>query len=77
MAFVYATAAIPGRRAVSLAVCSYALVAEAGWSFAAAATGGRSTAMAAVLHGRGNGPCRTLAGGIRRALMVGGGTPPG
>lgn len=76
-AFVYAMAAIPGRRAVSLAVCSYALVAEAGWSFAAAATGGRSTAMAAVLHGRGNGPCRRLVSGIRRARVAGGGMPPG
>jgi len=76
-AFVYAAAAMPGRPGVFLAVCSCALVAETRWSFAAAATAGRSTARRAALRGHGNGRCRRLVGGIRRARVGGGGMPPG
>jgi len=73
-AFVYVAAAMPR---LFLAVCSCAPVAATRSSFADAAIGGRSTATAGALRGRDDGPCRRLAGDIRRALMGGGGMPHG
>jgi hypothetical protein len=72
-AFVYVAAVTPG---LSLAVCSYAPGAATRSSFAAAAIGGRFTVTAAALRGRGNERCRRLAGGIKRASVAVGGTPP-
>ena len=73
-AFVYVAAVMPR---LSLAVCSCAPVVATKWSFAAAATGGRSTATEAALRKRVDKLGRRLAGGIRRAREAGGGTPPG